>query len=64
VRWVCRGHHSGFIHAGLTDRHGETGDHDFQDFGVRISVIPEPGSIALIGAALVGLAGLRPRRAK
>jgi hypothetical protein len=49
--------------AGLTDRHGELGDHDFQDMGVRISVeTPEPGTLALLGVALSGLAVARKRR--
>ena len=37
------------------------GDHDYQDMGVRISV-PEPGSIFLLGAGLMGLAFGRRRQ--
>jgi hypothetical protein len=41
------------VYAGLTDL-PSPGDHDYQDLGVRISV-PEPGSIFLLGAGLMGL---------
>jgi hypothetical protein len=43
------------VYAGLTDL-PDPGDHDFQDLGVRISVVPEPGSMALVLAACLGLA--------
>jgi len=36
-----------------------TTDHDYQDMVVRVDEVPEPGSLALFGAALIGLAGLR-----
>ncbi len=42
------------VYAGLSDLPA-SGDHDFQDMGVRVSV-PEPGSIFLIGIGMVGLA--------
>lgn len=48
------------VYAGLTDRSGEV-DHDFQDLGVRISVVPEPGGLALVLAAFGGLALTRKR---
>ncbi|MCV2371341.1 hypothetical protein [Roseateles oligotrophus] len=43
------------VYAGLTDLPAST-DHDFQDLGVRISVVPEPSGIALAFAGLAGLA--------
>jgi len=52
------------VFAGLADLPRLNGalDHDYQDMGVRISV-PEPGSLFLLGAGLIGLAGLRRRKA-
>ncbi|MCV2355622.1 PEP-CTERM sorting domain-containing protein [Paucibacter sp. B2R-40] len=43
------------VYAGLTDAPAAS-DHDFQDMGVRISVVPEPSGIALAFAGLAGLA--------
>ncbi len=55
------------VYAGLTDGPFTPGaggaDHDFQDMGVRISVVPEPGGLALVMAAFGGLA-LTQRRGK
>ena len=51
------------VYAGLTDLPG-TGDHDFQDLGVRISVVPEPGGIALAFAGLAGLTFVSRRNKK
>lgn len=48
-------------YAGFTDR-PPPGDHDYEDLVVRMTV-PEPGSIFLLGAGLIGLAGLRRRKA-
>ena len=48
------------VYAGLTDLPA-TGDHDFQDLGVRISTVPEPGTMALLGLVMGGIA-LRSRR--
>jgi len=47
-------------YAGFTDL--PDGDHDYEDLVVRVSV-PEPGSIFLLGGGLLGLAGLRKRKA-
>ena len=51
---------------GLADRPrinaaGDVLDHDYQDMVIR--VIPEPGSLLLLGAGLIALAGLRRRKA-
>lgn len=51
------------VYAGLTDRPSAV-DHDFQDLGVRISVVPEPGSMGLAGLALGGLVFARRRSSK
>ena len=55
----------GNVYAGFTDR-GFTaagvGDHDYEDLIVRVSV-PEPGSLFLLGSGLLGLAGVRRRKA-
>lgn len=51
----------GAIYAGLTDLPAP-GDHDFQDFGVRIRVVPEPSSVALLGVAAFGMVVVGRRR--
>jgi hypothetical protein len=48
-----------YAYAGLSDLPA-SGDHDYQDMGVRISV-PEPASLALVALALGGLAWMRRR---
>jgi len=50
---------------GLTDGFlTGSSDDDHQDFMIRMSVVPEPATLTLLGAALAGLAGARRRRAR
>jgi len=45
------------VYAGFTDLPctGPACDHDYQDLGVRISTVPEPGSILLLGIGFMSL---------
>ena len=48
---------------GVTVTHGGTGFTSFE-FDPAVAAAPEPGTLALVGAALAGLAALRRRRAR
>lgn len=58
------GHRTGTIMAlGLTDgNNANLTDDDHQDSMIRVSTVPEPGSMALLGLGLLAMAGLRRRR--
>ena len=51
------------VYAALSDRVRGPGEHDYSDMTVRISV-PEPGTLALLGLAMGGLALIRRRTKK
>lgn len=53
---------SNVAYLGLSDGPYPTSDRDFQDLVVRIAPIPEPGTLALIGAGLAGIVGIGRRR--
>ncbi len=55
------------VYAGFSDMpailaNGAPGDHDYEDLVVRISAVPEPASMALLGLGLLAMAGRRRRK--
>ncbi len=56
---TCNAVYAGFTDGGVP---GRPGDHDYEDLSVRVTV-PEPGSLFLLGAGLLGFAGVRRRKA-
>ncbi len=53
---------SGPFWVGMEDLPFSVSDQDFNDMLVSISEVPEPGSMALLGSSLLGLAGLLRRK--
>lgn len=62
--WANGSTTSGFISGNFLAKGGLNGTSSFGSSDTLISTVPEPGTLGLLGAGLVGLAGLLRRKAK